>query len=147
MYFWLGFSCIVALCVFRFWPVTSANITTDIFTADHGRKPNYYLSNENEGQFNVSANALENAFIAQLSNTPRLKETFVNRSDVFLATYVERSLVVGFPDVMSVKIETRSPSSAAITLFSQSKFGYSDFGVNRKRVKNLLAGLRQQLGT
>jgi uncharacterized protein (DUF1499 family) len=146
-FFWLSISVVILLTVFRFWPVTGAGNTSDIFTVDHGNRPNYYQSTENEGQFNVPITALEDALAVQIAKTPRIKQTFADRTVGFCATYVERSFVFGFPDILSVKIEELSPSTAIITLHSQSKFGYSDFGVNRKRIKKLLAGLRQQLGT
>ena len=147
IYVWLAAVGIVALSLFRFWPVTAPEIGSDFFATDHGTKPNYYQSSEEEGRFEVPSDQLETAFIAEMLELPRMKVLALNRSDSFSATYVQRSLIFGFPDIISVQITPRSETSAGITLFSQSKFGYSDFGVNRKRVKSLLAGLRQQFGT
>lgn len=141
-YAWIGIAIIGTLCAIRFWPVTAIDIA-----ADHGKKPNYYQSSEHEGLFDVPASTLEAAFMAWISKQPRMKEVSTNRTGFFRATYVQRSLVFGFPDIISVQIKTVTPTSASIALMSKSKFGYSDFGVNRKRVKTLLAGLRQQLGT
>jgi uncharacterized protein (DUF1499 family) len=147
IYLWLGTFCIIALCVFRFWPVSVPDINSDIFTADDRSKPNYYASNPTEGQFAVSAIELHSALMKQLSKSPRLKAMSSSNEDGFYAIYVERSFAFGFPDFLSIKIEEKTHNRTVITLFSKSKFGYSDLGVNRKRIKKLLAGLRQQLGT
>lgn len=147
IYVWMAIFGIVALSLFRFWPITAPENGSDFFASDHGTKPNYYQSSAQEGLFDVSADQLETAFTAQMSDLPRMKALVVNRSDGFYATYVQRSMVFGFPDIITVQITPRSESGTSIVLFSKSKFGYSDIGVNRKRVKSLLAGLRQQLGT
>ncbi|MEM7423145.1 MAG: DUF1499 domain-containing protein, partial [Pseudomonadota bacterium] len=53
-------------------------------------------------------------------------------------TYVQRTAVAGFPDYISVKaVET--DGGAALIIWSRSRFGHSDFGVNRKRVQAWLA--------
>jgi uncharacterized protein (DUF1499 family) len=143
----LGFICLIALCVFRFWPIPTPDQSIDIFTADHGHKPNFYISTQSEGTFNVSAPQLQSALDAQIAKSPRMKQLYTNTEIGFRTLYVERSLIFGFPDFIWIKIEQQGANNAIITLFSQSKFGYSDIGVNRKRVKNILAGLRQQVGT
>ncbi|MEM6972303.1 MAG: DUF1499 domain-containing protein [Pseudomonadota bacterium] len=49
-------------------------------------------------------------------------------------TYVQRSAVLGFPDYVSVRrVET------GLAIWSRSRFGYSDLGVNRARVEGWLA--------
>ena len=145
-YIWILIACIIALCVFRFRPVSGPDINIDIFSADHGTKPNYYTNSQSEGQFRVSAIRLEAAIGTVIANASGIKELSKNTEGEFRATYVDRSFLFGFPDFLSIKIEQLTPENAVITIFSQSKYGYSDFGVNRKRVKMLLAGLRQQLG-
>jgi len=53
-------------------------------------------------------------------------------------TYVQRSLIMGFPDYISVKaVET--DEGAALVIWSRSRFGYSDMDANRSRVDDWLA--------
>lgn len=50
-------------------------------------------------------------------------------------TYVQRSLLFGFPDYVSVKV-VEQESKTGLAIWSRSRFGYSDMGVNRSRVNN-----------
>lgn len=53
-------------------------------------------------------------------------------------TYVQRTPLMGYPDYISVKaVETGDGS--ALVIFSRSRFGESDFGVNKSRIDNWLA--------
>ena len=55
-------------------------------------------------------------------------------------TYVQRSAVLGFPDYITVKtVETEK--GAGLIIWSRSRFGYSDLGVNKKRIDGWLASL------
>ena len=53
-------------------------------------------------------------------------------------TYVQRSSVLGFPDYISVKAVPAENGSALI-VWSRSRYGYSDLGVNKKRIDAWLA--------
>lgn len=56
-------------------------------------------------------------------------------------TFVQRSAVWGFPDLVTVETFAEGPG-AGLRLWSRSRFGYSDFGVNRARADRWLAALR-----
>jgi uncharacterized protein (DUF1499 family) len=55
-------------------------------------------------------------------------------------TYVQRSRVFGFPDYISVRA-VEAPGGAALIVWSRSRFGFGDFGVNRARVEDWIAKL------
>ncbi|SEM77381.1 Protein of unknown function [Gemmobacter aquatilis] len=56
-------------------------------------------------------------------------------------TFVQRSALWGFPDIITV--ETLAvPGGSTLRLWSRSRFGYSDMGVNRARASRWLAALR-----
>ncbi len=55
-------------------------------------------------------------------------------------SYVSRSAVWGFPDVTSLRVAPDGGGSV-VTVFARSRFGDSDFGVNRARVEGWLAQL------
>ena len=56
------------------------------------------------------------------------------------ATYVQRSRLFGFPDYISVRA-VEAPGGAALAVWSRSRFGRGDMGVNRARVEDWLAQL------
>lgn len=53
-------------------------------------------------------------------------------------TYVQRSLVFGFPDYVSVKA-VEEDAGTGLVIWSRSRFGYSDMGVNKSRVDRWMA--------
>lgn len=64
------------------------------------------------------------------------------------ATYVFRSRIMGFPDVVSIRLSDLGAreriAEGAVTeieIFGRALLGYSDFGVNRARVDRLLSAL------
>lgn len=60
-------------------------------------------------------------------------------------TYVARSAVMGFPDAISVRL-VPVPGGTRVELFSRSRFGYSDLGVNKARLDRWVAAVRAQTG-
>lgn len=57
------------------------------------------------------------------------------------AQWVERSPLVGFPDVIAAELEEGPGGSAGLFLYSRSLFGWSDLGVNRRRVQAWMEAL------
>ncbi len=53
-------------------------------------------------------------------------------------TYVRRTAVFGFPDYITVKAVEMDGGSALI-IWSRARYGYSDLGVNKKRIDGWLA--------
>jgi len=49
-------------------------------------------------------------------------------------TYVQRSQSLNLPDYISVKFIDLNGGNSTIAIYSQSRFGYDDLGVNEKRV-------------
>jgi uncharacterized protein (DUF1499 family) len=78
-------------------------------------------------------------FDAVASAAPRT-ERIAGSPDEGLVTYVQRSRVFGFPDYVSVRA-VEVPGGSALIVWSRSRFGYGDFGVNKARVEGWLAGL------
>ena len=60
--------------------------------------------------------------------------------------YVQRSRLFGFEDEIVVRfIADETDTQTRLLVFSRSKTGYWDFGVNAARVKRLLSGLDAEL--
>ncbi len=58
------------------------------------------------------------------------------------AHFVERIAVFGFPDLTTVQVLEDSGQRSRLVIWSRSIYGYSDFGVNRRRVVRWLAAIR-----
>jgi hypothetical protein len=54
------------------------------------------------------------------------------------ATYVVRSRIMGFPDAVSIRLEPAGEGTR-VDIFSRSRFGQSDLGVNEARVDRWIA--------
>lgn len=61
-------------------------------------------------------------------------------------TYVQRSALFGFPDYVSVKFLDADDGGSTLVVFSRSRFGQSDLGVNKKRVVRWLDALGSRVG-
>jgi uncharacterized protein (DUF1499 family) len=56
-------------------------------------------------------------------------------------TWITRSAIMGYPDYTSVIIKPTAKGSA-VAIYARSRFGQSDFGVNRARVESWLKQLQ-----
>lgn len=59
--------------------------------------------------------------------------------------YVVRSAVMNAPDLLTAQVSPNGPDGSSLILYSRSVYGYSDLGVNRKRVEAWLGALRSLL--
>lgn len=61
--------------------------------------------------------------------------------DEGFASFVVRSGVIGFPDVVSIRLTARD-GGTDLHIFSRSRFGLSDLGVNTARVQRWITAAR-----
>ena len=92
--------------------------------------------------YDLPAEALASELDALIMSAPRTKRLAQSEGGLW-ATYLQRSRVMGFPDYISVRVIPRGEDAATLAIFSRSRFGRSDLGVNRARVENWLAGLAE----
>lgn len=57
-------------------------------------------------------------------------------------TYVYRSRLMGFPDALSLTLDPTDEGGTRVQIFSRSRFGYGDLGVNAARVADWVAALQ-----
>ena len=57
-------------------------------------------------------------------------------------TYVERSRLMGYPDLITVRYFSLEANTSTLALYSRSLYGYSDLGVNQKRIEQWLASFK-----
>lgn len=63
-----------------------------------------------------------------------------------MVTYVQRSAIIGFPDYITVKA-VPVDGGAALIVYSRSRYGRGDFGVNRARVETWVEAWLAALGS
>jgi uncharacterized protein (DUF1499 family) len=54
-------------------------------------------------------------------------------------TYIQRSVMLRFPDIVTVEFMPLGDGRSSLAIDSRSRYGKGDFGVNRRRVKEWLA--------
>lgn len=59
--------------------------------------------------------------------------------------YVQRSRIFRFPDYINVQFIALNDKQSTLAIFSRSKYGYGDMGVNKKRVQRWLAALNKMV--
>ena len=75
--------------------------------------------------------------VAAQPRTERLSDD----DDALQEDYVQRSRIVGWPDTVTVRFIARDDARSTLAIYSRSHYGYSDMGVNRKRIEAWLAAL------
>jgi uncharacterized protein (DUF1499 family) len=124
----------------------------DFATLDPGTKPNTYLvlpegfeakamANQVSPVWDASPNELLGAFKAVALEAPRTELVRDSETQIEL---VQRSALFRFPDYITVEA-LAVDGGAALCVFSRSKVGYSDLGVNAKRITGWLATLETRL--
>ncbi len=107
-------------------------------------KPNQFSVSPGGGEnaekspvFDMSASDLMTKFQKMALAQP--ETVLLGESDGF-ATYVQRTKLVQYPDYISVKAVAVDGGSA-LFIYSRSRFGYSDGGLNKKRISGWLKKL------
>ncbi|PLS20341.1 DUF1499 domain-containing protein [Neptunicoccus cionae] len=152
MFGWFLIALVVAaLLWFRFAPSNPALWHKDPATVQKTAKPNQFLMRggaDSDGAdtaaeiFDVPAEELARAFHKVAMAQPRVS-VLAEADNDFWITYVQRSKLMGYPDYISVRIEPVGTDRSALLVYSRSRFGRSDLGVNKARMKDWLGQLRQ----
>lgn len=135
----------VGLVIVRGSKDVPARWHVDPLVADQPQTPNFFRMLPNEGKhlspvYLLDAETLAQSFDRFALAQPRVERLAGKPEDLF-ATYVQRSKTVHFPDYISVKFIDLGDGRSTIAVFSRSRYGKSDLGVNKLRVTNWLASL------
>lgn len=137
------------LLYIRLSPMDAERWHVDPSSAARPSTPNAYLLRDDDGDAPAivlpaapadTARALE----AVLETEPRVTRLAGSAAEGHV-TYVQRSRLMGFPDAVSIRLVPDGQGTRVI-VFSRSRFGYSDAGVNAARVTRWLDLLRGALG-
>jgi len=94
--------------------------------------------------FHVAAPRLWAAVQDVAAGQPRTFRLAVDRTDM-AGSWVARSAVWNFPDVIAARVAPRGPEDSTLALYSHSLYGRSDLGVNRRRLDAWLAAVTASL--
>lgn len=118
-------------------------------------KPNQYLvcnedlcpkaaAHREAPVYDVPAAALREAWAKVVAQQPRV--THLESDDAQLADeYVQRSAIMRYPDFVSVRFVPLDSEKSTLAIYSRSKYGYSDLGVNKKRIDSWLDQLQNEV--
>lgn len=132
----------------RLAPSDPAVWQVDPTTVTPPNSPNYALLKPGEGDdpvFAVTPAALIAALNTVALATPRVT-VLAGSEEAGEITYIARSALWGFPDYVSVKT-VPAGDGAQVAIFSRSRYGYSDMGVNAARLSSWMAALQAELPT
>lgn len=137
---------VVALVLWvRFAPNDPARWHVDPAVVTKTAKPNQFLMRDGGDtpaeMFDLPPEQLAAAFHEIAVAQPRVTVLAEDASD-FWITYEQRSKLMGYPDFISVRIIPVAGGKSAVQIYSRSRFGKSDLGVNKARVTHWLGLLR-----
>jgi uncharacterized protein (DUF1499 family) len=94
--------------------------------------------------FPVPASRLYDAVIAVAADQPGifLVAAYPAERQVH---FVARSAWLNFPDLITVQIGEAGSEASTLVLYSRSVYGYSDLGVNRRRLNTWLAAVQTRI--
>lgn len=122
----------------------------DFATLTRPGSPNTYLvappgatraaPDEAPPTFDVPAAQLGRRLLDAVAREPRVTQVWTS-ADRREFQFVQRSALMRWPDVVSVKLIDLDGGRSTLAIYSRSVYGYSDLGVNRARVRRWLAAL------
>lgn len=111
----------------------------DPLTVELGNKPNQYLLLPNgdkhqSPQYSETPAQLAARFDKMAMSQPRVTRVAGSVEELWI-TYAQRSRWMRYPDYISIRFLDSSEGGATFAIFSRSRFGRSDLGVNLARIK------------
>ena len=90
--------------------------------------------------YGCSAENLKAKWMSMINNQPRviLKNSDNHNMEY---TFIQYSKIFRFPDYITVHFIALSPMKSTLAIFSRSRYGRRDFGVNERRIRSWLDGL------
>lgn len=137
--------CVVALVVMVLWirfaPISAEKWHVNPTEVIEPQSPNYYLKTYS---IDATISQVLEKFTAPKLPTETIKMLSGSIEGSF-ATYVARTPLMGYPDMISVSVVSLGENQTQINVFSRSRFGYADLGRNKQRVEGWIDTLRQSL--
>ncbi len=120
----------------------------DPWTTSKGQKPNNYLvapaGDQPPLRRDKEAGLVAQKVLDLALSEPRTVLLAGSAGELWF-TVVQRSAIIGFPDVISLRVRADDTGASSVVLYSRSRFGYSDLGVNKARATRWLRALDTEL--
>ena len=127
----------------------------DLVMLELTEKPNQYLvapanycqkasPHREAPTYDVPATVLRDAWLKVVEKQPRTTQTAGDDS-ALQYDFVQRSAIMRYPDTVTVRFLPLEDSRSTLAIYSRSKYGYSDLGVNKKRIDNWLDALEAEV--
>lgn len=84
--------------------------------------------------FNISSKNLHSIFY-EIIIKQRATKVLCNDKINLKSEFIQYTRFFRFPDYISIQIIDSGENISSLAIYSRSKFGYYDFGVNKRRVK------------
>jgi hypothetical protein len=141
--FGLLFAVAIALLYLRNVPDDPARWHVDPGKVERSGKPNDYLLIGQDAVFvPLSPQETIIAFDSIAQSDPHTG-MIAGRFEDAHATYVQRSAIFRFPDYISVRAR-ETEGGSHLSIYSRSRFGYSDLGANKARIERWLDVLESE---
>ncbi len=142
---WIILALIVAMVLWvRVAPSDATQWHVDPETVEKGARPNQYLMRDGQDTdsmiFDMEPADLAAKFDQIALAQPKVS-VLAGRAEDGHVTYVQRTNLMAYPDYISVKITAENGGKSRLSIYSRSRFGRSDLGVNKARVKAWIAAL------
>ncbi|MEL7028547.1 MAG: DUF1499 domain-containing protein [Pseudomonadota bacterium] len=95
--------------------------------------------------FETPAEAVRDAWFEMIADEPRVRQTEADDASLQYE-FVQRTAFLRFPDTITVRFVALDDASSTVIVYSRSRYGYSDMGFNRRRVRDWLDKLEARLG-
>ncbi len=141
----------IVIVILLFLPLMGLALKTlPTFNFDHiilPTAPHFYLvcpkekcdnkQNETSPVFDVSRDKLEQAWLALRFTLPRTRQV-AHDKELHQYLYIQRSKMFHFPDYVFLRFVALADNKSSIMMYSYSRYGHYDFGVNKNRLQQWL---------
>ena len=95
--------------------------------------------------FTTAADRLFGFWMEMIAAEPRVVQVAA-QPEQHRYVFMQRTPVLRFPDIVIVEFIALAPDRSSLAIYSRSRYGRYDFGVNRRRVVRWLSRLQQLAG-
>ena len=90
--------------------------------------------------FELPVEALKKRWMIMIAAQPRM-ETRQADDEAMQYEFIQRTKYIRFPDIITVRFIPLEQARSTLAVFSRSRYGRRDFGVNKNRVRSWLDAL------
>ncbi len=143
---WILLALIVGMLLWvRVAPTDADQWHVDPETVQKGMRPNQYLMRDGADADSLIFDMKPSDLAAKINeialSQPRTVVLAGTPADSHV-TYMQRSKLMAYPDYISVKVTAEEGGKSRLFIYSRSRFGRSDLGVNKARIRAWIAALK-----